>query len=173
MTSRISRRGFIKAGGSAAAGAGAMVTGIGSARATSGDVGRATLPYPRTSITTLRNLKKDVPIFFNYPDSSSSCTLLKMGQPVVGGIGPGRDIVAYSMLCTHMGCPVLYDAGTQVLKCPCHFSMFDPAVAGQMVCGQATANLPQVLLEYNAKDDSIAAVAVRGLIYGRQANILF
>jgi arsenite oxidase small subunit len=50
--------------------------------------------------------------------------------------------------------------------------MFDAEKAGQMICGQATENLPRVVLEYNAKTDSITAVAVDGLIYGRQSNIL-
>jgi arsenite oxidase small subunit len=41
-----------------------------------------------------------------------------------------------------------------------------------MVCGQATENLPQIKLEYDAKTDSIHALGVDGLIYGRQSNIL-
>lgn len=71
-----------------------------------------------------------------------------------------------------MGCPVAYDASARTFKCPCHFSVFDPEKSGQMVIGQATENLPTIALEYNAKDGSIRAVAVEGLIYGRQANLL-
>ena len=41
-----------------------------------------------------------------------------------------------------------------------------------MVSGQATENLPSIVLEYNPKDDSVRAVAVEGLIYGRQSNLL-
>ena len=41
-----------------------------------------------------------------------------------------------------------------------------------MVCGQATENLPRVVLEYDAKTDTVTAVGVDGLIYGRQSNIL-
>ncbi len=41
-----------------------------------------------------------------------------------------------------------------------------------MVCGQATENLPRVILRYNAKDDSLTAVSIDGLLYGRQSNIL-
>ena len=41
-----------------------------------------------------------------------------------------------------------------------------------MVCGQATENLPRVLLDYDAKTDTLNAVGVDGLIYGRQANVL-
>ena len=50
--------------------------------------------------------------------------------------------------------------------------MFDAEKAGQMVCGQATENLPRIVLDYDAKTDTVTAVAVDGLIYGRQSNIL-
>ena len=109
---------------------------------------------------------------FSYPDPSSPCVALRMGAAVPGGIGPNKDIVAYSILCTHMGCPVQYEGGTKVFKCACHFSMFDAENGGQMVCGQATEDLPRVLLDYDAKTDTVSAVGVDGLIYGRQANIL-
>ena len=41
-----------------------------------------------------------------------------------------------------------------------------------MVCGQATENLPRIVLKYNDKDDSVTAVSIVGLLYGRQSNIL-
>ena len=41
-----------------------------------------------------------------------------------------------------------------------------------MVCGQATENLPRIVLQHNKSNDSITAVAVEGLIYGRQSNLL-
>jgi arsenite oxidase small subunit len=71
-----------------------------------------------------------------------------------------------------MGCPVSYDAGSRTFKCGCHFSTFDAEMSGQMICGQATENLPRIVLEYNPKNDSVTAVAVDGLIYGRQSNLL-
>ena len=39
-------------------------------------------------------------------------------------------------------------------KCPCHFSMFDAEKGGQMICGQATENLPRIVLRYNAQGRS-------------------
>jgi arsenite oxidase small subunit len=45
-------------------------------------------------------------------------------------------------------------------------------MSGQMVCGQATEDLPMIKLSYDAKNDSVTAVGIDGLIYGRQANIL-
>jgi arsenite oxidase small subunit len=71
-----------------------------------------------------------------------------------------------------MGCPTAYDAKERVFRCPCHFSMFDAELSGQMVCGQATVDLPEIVLEYDASSDSVIAVCVRGLLYGRSSNIL-
>jgi len=93
-------------------------------------------------------------------------------NPMPPGVGPDLDIVAFSSMCSHMGCLVSYEAATARLKCACHFSMFDPEKSGQMIIGQATQNLPQVILEYRAADDTVHAVAIRGLIYGRQTNLL-
>ena len=117
-------------------------------------------------------MKVNEVVSFAYPDNASPCAMIKMGRRVHGGVGPEGDIVAFSTLCTHMGCPVQYEGGTKVFKCGCHFSMFDAENGGQMVCGQATEDLPRVLLDYDAKTDTVSAVGVDGLIYGRQANIL-
>ena len=57
-------------------------------------------------------------------------------------------------------------------KCGCHFSIFDAEKGGQMVCGQATENLPRVLLAFDSANGTVSAVGVDGLIYGRQANVL-
>ena len=134
--------------------------------------GATTLPYPQQAIAKLGDLKINNPVSFSYPDGASPCTLIKKGKPVSGGVGPDNDIVAYSTLCTHMGCPVLYDQAAETFKCPCHYSIFDPDKAGQMVTGQATENLPQIVLAYNDEEKSVYAIAVQGLIYGRQANII-
>jgi arsenite oxidase small subunit len=170
MGFEVTRREFLKLGGAVAATAGvAAVPGTAEAQTTSG---RATLPYPKKALAKARTLAVNTPQSFTYPDGASPCTLVKLGKPVPGGAGPEGDIVAYSNLCTHMGCPVSYDTSQRTFRCPCHFSTFDAELAGQMICGQATENLPQIQLAYNAKDDSLTAVGVLGLIYGRQSNIL-
>jgi arsenite oxidase small subunit len=122
-------------------------------------------------IRPLTGLAVNQPVNFTFPDASSPCALVKIGNPVPGGVGPNQDIVAYSTMCTHMGCPVAYDPAQKIFKCPCHFSMFDAEKGGQMICGQATENLPRVVLRYNAKDDAVTAVAIDGLLYGRQSNL--
>lgn len=170
--SKLSRRAFLKTSGtSVAAGAAATIGGV----ATAPDAKAATggpAAYEQMTVAQAKKLKTNVPVNFTYPDSSSPCTLIKLGRAAPGGVGPDGDIVAYSGLCTHMGCPVAYDAERKVFKCPCHYSTFDAEMAGQMVCGQATEDLPRIVLRYDEGSDSVQAVAVDGLIYGRQANIL-
>ena len=166
----ITRRDFLKVTGSAAAGAGIAVTQP--AEAATGELGRATLPFAVKAVGRADAMPVNQPVSFNYPDASSPCVAIRMGTAVHGGVGPGNDIVAFSTLCTHMGCPVVYESGTRTFKCGCHFSMFDAEKGGQMVCGQATENLPRILLKYDAKSGTVSAVAVDGLIYGRQSNLL-
>jgi arsenite oxidase small subunit len=168
----VSRRDFLKVGGTAAVGAGAAIAGVGSAEAAVAEAGRTTLPYTPKALGRANALQVNSPVNFSFPDASSPCALVKIGTPVPGGVGPDRDIVAYSVMCTHQGCPVSYDAPTKTFKCPCHFSIFDAEKSGQMVCGQATENLPRVVLEYRSKDDTVSAVSIDGLLYGRQSNIL-
>ena len=166
----ISRRNFLKAGAAAAAGAG--TTGIaGTVQANTADPGRVTLPYKPKALGSAAKLKVSVPVQFTFPDASSPCLLIKTGAPVDGGVGPDRDIVAYSGMCTHMGCPVVYEPANKTFKCPCHYSIFDAEKRGQMVCGQATENLPRIVLRYD-DDGSLTAVSVDGLLYGRQSNLL-
>jgi len=170
--STISRREFIKTSGvSVVTGATASVSSLAGITEARAAVGGATLSYEDRTIVAASKLKTNVPVSFTYPDDSSPCTLVKLGRAAPGGVGPDADIVAYSSLCTHMGCPVSYDAQRRVFKCPCHFSTFDAEMGGQMVCGQATEDLPRVVLHYDEGNDNVQAVAVDGLIYGRQANI--
>ena len=179
MTEKVSRRIFLKVAGTSVAGMGAAVSPVGPAIA-AGDnqaaiqaaAGMAVLPYPTAAVGKAASMRVNTPMAFNYPDTDSPCVALKMGQRVPGGVGPDGDIVAYSNLCTHMGCPLMYDATTRSFKCPCHYSMFDPEKSGQMICGQATVDLPQIQLSYDAATDTVHATAVAGLIYGRQANVL-
>ena len=170
MVDHVSRRDFLKITGSVAAGAAALPATA--EAATAANAGATTLPYPSKPVGKGAALGVNQPVAFTFPDASSPCALVKIGTTVPGGVGPNQDIVAYSTLCTHMGCPVAYDPGQKVFRCPCHFSTFDAEREGQMVCGQATENLPRVILRYNASDDSLTAVSIDGLLYGRQSNIL-
>ena len=54
-------------------------------------------------------------------------------------------IVAYSKICTHVGCPIsLYERTTHHVLCPCHQSTFDLADSAKVVFGPAARPLPQL-----------------------------
>ena len=61
-------------------------------------------------------------------------------------LAPGAEgLVAYSAICTHLGCsvlPELTDDG--YIPCPCHASYFDPANGAEPVSGPATRPLPSL-----------------------------
>jgi arsenite oxidase small subunit len=158
-----SRREFLRTGG---AGLGALVAGQAAAPAADG----AVAPHPIVTVAPLNGIGKRATIAFAYPDSQSPALLMRLDGPALGGIGPEGDIVAYSTLCTHKGCPVSYKPERKLLICPCHWSTFDPAKAGVLVIGQASQHLPQI--ELRVENGLVQAVGVSGLIYGRHTNIL-
>ncbi|MDT0184150.1 Rieske 2Fe-2S domain-containing protein [Microbacterium sp. ARD31] len=56
-----------------------------------------------------------------------------------------NGIVAYSKVCTHVGCPVaLYEQQTHHLLCPCHQSQFDVTDEAKVIFGPAARPLPQL-----------------------------
>jgi ubiquinol-cytochrome c reductase iron-sulfur subunit len=66
-------------------------------------------------------------------------------------------IVAYSKLCTHVGCPVgLYQAESGLLLCPCHQSTFNVLDGARPVFGPAARSLPQLPLGVDANGNLIA-----------------
>jgi len=61
--------------------------------------------------------------------------------------GAYEGIVAYSKICTHMGCPVaLYEQQTHNLLCPCHQSTFDVTQNCKVIFGPAKRPLPQLAI---------------------------
>jgi len=55
------------------------------------------------------------------------------------------NIVAYSKICTHVGCPVaLYEQTTHHILCPCHQSTFEATTGATVIFGPAPRPLPQL-----------------------------
>ena len=81
-------------------------------------------------------------------DERSAVVLLRLQQP---GVPPTQldwvvdDLVAYSKVCTHAGCPVaLYRERDNALFCPCHQSTFAPNRGAVPTFGPAARALPQL-----------------------------
>lgn len=171
----LNRRDFLMYSGTAAAAATTISIGVlpGQAQAKARVVG-----YPRKLVAKLSQLKENQPLDFNYPDNAqnSQCFVVKMdGAKAGGGVGPQRDVVGFSYLCTHQGGFLngKYQAVGEhrVLgQCPLHLSTYDLTRHGIIVSGQAYQSIPQVLLELDG--DDIYAVGMMGLLFGRSQNLM-
>ena len=102
-----------------------------------------------------------------YPEGSvgvaDSPTLLIHLRPGENKPRQGRetwapsDLVAYSKLCSHMGCPVgLFQAQSGLLLCPCHQSTFDVPDGCRPIFGPATRSLPQLPIVIDAEGYIVA-----------------
>jgi Rieske Fe-S protein len=72
---------------------------------------------------------------FDFPDQYAQGILIHL---------PGQGLVAYSDVCTHLSCAVLYTGDGQ-LHCPCHEGLFD-AHTGHVISGPPTRPLPLIQL---------------------------
>ncbi|MFL5629315.1 MAG: ubiquinol-cytochrome c reductase iron-sulfur subunit [Ktedonobacteraceae bacterium] len=84
---------------------------------------------------------------FNFPDQYAQGILINL---------PKRGLVAYSDVCTHLSCAVVYQ-GDGKLHCPCHDGLFD-ASTGNVLAGPPTRPLP--LIQLAIHEGTIYAVKV-------------
>ena len=82
---------------------------------------------------------------FNFPDQYAEGILINL---------PGKGLVAYSDVCTHLSCAVVYQ-GNGKLHCPCHEGLFD-AATGNAIAGPPIRPLP--LIQLAIQGDTIYAV---------------
>jgi ubiquinol-cytochrome c reductase iron-sulfur subunit len=87
------------------------------------------------------------------PDQTILLRIEELGpeDPPLSLASPGRSdwtalgYVAYSKMCTHLGCPVgLYQEQTVELVCPCHQSIFNVLAGAVPEFGPAPRPLPQL-----------------------------
>lgn len=125
--------------------------------------------YPSMKVGNIKQLKAGEPLQFNYPDSSSPCIMVMLHREAIGGIGSGKNVVAFSSLCPHMGCPLNFS--NERFVCGCHYSMFDAAKNGQTYQGLASQWLAQIVLRLDSASGNIYAEGIEGLLYGRISNL--
>jgi ubiquinol-cytochrome c reductase iron-sulfur subunit len=100
----------------------------------------------------------------NLEDFAKAVIVLIRLEPGQNKPRPGRenwayqDHVAYSKICTHVGCPVgLYEQQTHHLLCPCHQSTFDVTRGCKVIFGPAARALPQLPITIDDNGYFIAA----------------
>ncbi|MEV0398898.1 Rieske 2Fe-2S domain-containing protein [Actinoallomurus sp. NPDC050550] len=99
---------------------------------------------------TLDELAKATVVLINVPEDQLK---VKKGRENwnVGGI------IAYSKICTHVGCPAaLYEQTTHHILCPCHQSTFDALDAAKVIFGPAARPLPQLPIGVDSEGYLIA-----------------
>lgn len=134
--------------------------------------GEQVAAYPRLKVAKLSDLKDGEPVAFNYPLEEQPNMIVKLGAQAQGGVGPDSDVVAYSVLCTHMGGTLrgrYKHEHKSIGPCPFHYSTFDLTKGGAPVHASATENLPQITLEVDG--DDVYAVGITGLVYGYRDNL--
>jgi ubiquinol-cytochrome c reductase iron-sulfur subunit len=115
-------------------------------RVHSGDlaVGSIVTVYPEGTQNTDRGQAVDQTVLIRI--SNENFTTMKGRE----NWGP-QGYLAYSKLCTHLGCPVgLYEQELQVLVCPCHQSTFNVLNGAEPEFGPAPRPLPQLPLYIDA-----------------------
>jgi len=75
------------------------------------------------------------------------------------GAGTGKDgLVAYSAICTHLGCVVGAKLNAKgEIACPCHNSQFDPANKAAVTGGPAPRPLPSLPIDVGQDGVVVAA----------------
>lgn len=126
---------------------------------------------------------------FNYPFAASPVFLIALDNEVrdaellteakqryaaPGGVGPKRNLVAFSAICAHKlmyPTPALSFIGVrrgsgnepaQVIHCCGDNSRYDPARGAAVMSGPAPQPLAAILLEWDAQRDQLHAVGTRG-----------
>ena len=126
--------------------------------------------FPRVRIASLASLTTGSVVAFNYPLDNEPNLLVKLGTKAAGGVGPDGDVVAFSQICQHLGCPSIgyvpsggspscrksYSASSPIGYFCCHGSVFDFVNQGKVLGGPSPRPLPQVILEVDASGDVYA-----------------
>ena len=96
-------------------------------------------------------------------EKAKAAVLLMRLKPEDLNVSAGREdwnydgIVAYSKICTHVGCPVaLYEQQTHHLLCPCHQSQFDIKNEAAVIFGPAKRPLPQLPITVDSEGYLVA-----------------
>ena len=132
-----------------------------------------TLVWPKAKIANISALQDLKPVNFFYPLTNEPNILVKLGVKAENGIGPSEDIVAFSLICQHLGCiyafvpegasPVCnssYKMPVDGGYCCCHGSHYDFTKEGAVIGGPAPRPVPMVQLELDQATGDIYATSM-------------
>ncbi|HEY4138743.1 MAG TPA: twin-arginine translocation signal domain-containing protein [Casimicrobiaceae bacterium] len=136
-------------------------------------------------------LPTDTNFVFHYPYAATPCFLLKLDRAVVpasdlrredgatyawqGGVGPGRNLVAFSAICAHTLAYPTRDvsfirfqkdrsatSSGNVIHCCADHSVYDPTTGARVIAGPAPQPLAAIVLAHDAARDELFALGTIG-----------
>lgn len=125
---------FLTLGSALLAGANCVIAAVGMA----GKAG--TLEEKR--IAAVSEVPPGGSLLFRYPTEEDPCILVREES---------GEFQAYSQVCTHLSCAVIYRAEEKTLFCPCHHGYFS-LEGGEPTAGPPTRRLPRIRLEQRGND---------------------
>lgn len=103
---------------------------------------------PEQMVGLASTLDQQRSLLFRYPTDKDPCIAVRT---------PGGKLVAYSQVCTHLSCAVVYSKSDNKLLCPCHNGSFNVA-EGLPIGGPPTRRLPRINIEQ--RGDQLFATGV-------------
>lgn len=103
---------------------------------------------PAVRIGLASALARGQSLLFRYPTDEDPCILVRTAAD---------QLLAYSQVCTHLSCAVVYQPDRDKLFCPCHHGAFSCA-EGLPTAGPPTRRLPRIRIE--KRGDELWAVGV-------------
>ncbi len=98
---------------------------------------RAAGAPPRVVVARVDEVPVGQVKLFRYPTEDDPALLIRLEED---------HFAAYLQRCTHLSCPVLYNAKKRRLDCPCHHGAFD-AATGRVLYGPPPRPLPKIALQ--------------------------
>jgi nitrite reductase/ring-hydroxylating ferredoxin subunit len=96
--------------------------------------------FPAMRIAGAESLASMSSLLFRYPTEDDPCILVRTAS---------GELRAFSQICTHLSCTVLYEHDRNNLLCPCHLGRFE-VNEGRPTAGPPVRPLPRILLENRA-----------------------
>ncbi len=130
----------------------ALLVGANAAMALAGRTREAPIYTPKR-IAAADALRAGESLLFRYPTDQDPCILVRTKEGA---------LVAFSQVCTHLSCAVVYRATDDRLFCPCHNGLFECGegqAGAQPLEGPPERPLPRIAL--TLKDGDVFAIGVR------------
>lgn len=115
---------------------------------------RQSVTHEAKRIASASSLVPGSSILFRYPTESDPCILIRTRSGA---------LAAFSQVCTHLSCAVVYRADDDRIHCPCHEGVFDCGKNGggaRPLAGPPERPLPRVSIDVRGDDVYATGVEV-------------